>query len=406
MSTTTFKPADIIAVRNKYTDSLLKPRLTAGQVRTNQKSTDKSAPGKPKVYYIPIDFKDITGTYRPLTLEFAKQLLFAHAKPAQSNEAGVQAKYVNLTFASLNKEDLEKTDYVADQHGDFLKANKDFIEAFDIIVEEYLTEAKKIAEYKGSKDTMPPPKNKTIHCPRQVDREAKDDDEDERNEKGRIDLERPLYRVRLNARQDGTIGAESKTAGRVDTVFDLAKYSMAAAKAKEQGKTAKKVPARLKTSSGEYVQLSVDNVRNFITYMSMVGGKIRFESIIVSSQGISMRVQIQELHVWHHKPRVAEGLSEDSMESMLAVQKSTEDEEPELSDEPPKTVSKAAPKAAARAAPVIQEPDVQDLDDNNAEVDDDADEALNLPDAEPETPKLKGKAPAKAPAGKPKKSAK
>lgn len=400
MSVTTFKPADIIASRNKHTGELLQAKLTSGSVRSNVKPGDKNNT-KPKVYYIPVEFKDVTGAFRPLTLDFAKQLLAAHAKPSQQNEAGTQAKYLNLTFASLRKEDLEKTDYVASQHETFLKQNQEFIEAFDIIVEEYLREAQKIVKFKGAKDIMPAPKNPTIHCPRQVDREAKGDDTAATNERGKINLERPLYRVRLNARSDGTIGGESKTAGRIDTVFDLHKYSEAAAKAKETGKPARKIPARIKTSTGAYVELNINNARHFITYMSMVGGTIRFESIIVSSQGISLRVQVQELHVWHHKIRAIEGISEESLESMMDVQKSTEDEEPEINEtvEAPVASAKAPPKPTTRAPPTIDEPDEQDIDETTeVDADNDADETPNV-EAEVEMKKTKS-APKAAP-GKP-----
>lgn len=389
MSTSNFKPADIIAARKKFPeDNLLQAKLVAGSVRSNIKAGEKVAKNKGKVYYIPLEFKDVTGAYRPLNFEFSMQLLAGNAKKNQYKNENSSSNFVNLLFTKLRKEDLEKSDYLPEQHSNFLKANAEFIEALDIILNEYQREAEMIAQYKGAKDVMPKPSNPLIRTLKQTHREAKSTDSGA-DADNKVPLERPLYRIKLNARPDGTIGTENKN-GRADTVFDWAKYRDAKEKAKAEGKVAKKVPARLKTSRGTYVELNLDNVHNFITYMSMVTGKIRFDCINISTQGISLKAYIQELMVLHHKPRAFEGISEESLEEMMAVRKNNDDnDEPEIADEEPKTKSKPPAKAAAVFGD--DEPDANGLDDP-----DENDGVSSEPDVEAETPKPKA-APTPAP---------
>ena len=299
MSSSQFTPQDIIAIKKKYPDE---PILRAEIIKTK-----KNANSKQPTYYIPITAKNLAGKQLPLSLKFARQVLGSSAKiPYGTSEE--EARDVRISFRKITKHDLESSEYSDDKFESLIKANNEFIEALNIIANDYIRIAKdEILTYKGDKFKLN--KCRTINCFRQSEREAADGEAADEN--GKVLLENPIFRIKIPADMDSKkLGFNSEKSGHIYIVFDAKRTS---AEAKEKGlKVPKQVVAKIKNKNG-FQDLTTTNAKHFITYMSLTLGTIHFDSICISKSGVSLMCKIKELNVWRHKPSKIASVTNDDM---------------------------------------------------------------------------------------------
>ncbi len=321
MSNNFFTPKDVIAAKAKCVDT---PWLKVEPTKT-RKSQSKQNP----TFYIPITARNITGKYIPLALSFGSQVIASSAKPPFGVEPA-EAKDVRILFRELSREDFEPTEYNEAKIEGLLANNKEFIAALNIIADEYVNVVESdVLTYKGDKFKLT--KTRTINSFRQTHRNAGENDEGD--EDGKVALPVPLYRLKLPAdavtKRIG-ISATEKTEHQ-SIVFDMKKGT---SRVGADGKSKyTHVVAKIRTSSG-YVDLTISNVKNFITYMSLVGGKVVFDSICISKAGISLMCKIRELHVMRHPHLKVDAMDENTVNDMRMMGADLGDADDEIMDEP------------------------------------------------------------------------
>ncbi len=336
MSTNIFNPQTLLATKEKYKSSpLLK---LEGDVRTGGK-TEK---GKKKIqsYYIPFKCKNIAGKYVPLQLKFIKQVTASGAR-LPYNISEDDAKHVTVLYRKLTEEDLANSDYPEAKREGLLQLNDEFTKALDVIADEYLDLVKRevLPECKKKESKFKLLGSKKIHCFRQTHRDAGENDETEEtktdeeesktdDDKPKIKLENPMFRIKLKADPVSKKIGTNFNGKYTPTVYDMkktAKESVAAGKTK---KVVAKVIVR-----GVPRDLTIKNVRHFVTYLSTSGGIITFESVCISSQGISLLCHFRELHIWRHKPMKQETLNTADITDMADCGMEGEDEDVNIEDE-------------------------------------------------------------------------
>ena len=202
------------------------------------------------IHYIPVRCND-----RPLNIECQNQILASNAKvPSKTDDI----KFLNVSFRSMDKNTISEIPY--NNSDKLAKANQEFIKMLDEIDDQYkaLVEDLKIPDIKM-------PNNPTIGSIRQD--KTKD-----------VDLEQPIYRVRLPVTSDGLVG----------TNYDQYK------------------PIVTNTKSKKLMSLTINEAKQFITYQSLASFILHIECVVVSKTGMSLRVTIKKMNVLHKKPVVIE----------------------------------------------------------------------------------------------------
>jgi hypothetical protein len=320
MSANYFETKDIVVAKAKCQDE---PwfKLDISKTKTNNKKNQKT-------YYIPFTARNVSGKHIPLTLKFSKQVLSSNAKiPADTDES--EARHVSTSYREITMDDLESTDYEESKRAGLIQSNTEFIEALNTICDEYaeLVE-REVIPYKG--DKFRATSKMTVYNIRQTQRKAGDGEE---SENGMIDLPHAIFRIKLTADPESKkIGYNSEKTGHIYTVFDMKKTTDAVKNA--GGKKTKPVVAKIKTSNG-YTDLTISNVKHFVTYMSLTGGVVTFDSVCISKAGISLMCRFKELHVWRHRPMTTNAMDEVTMNDMAAFGAVNADgDDEEVFDEP------------------------------------------------------------------------
>jgi hypothetical protein len=287
-----FTPKDILAIKNKYpNDALAVADITKVKVFKNDKT------GQQAIYYVPFNFKNLKGNYQQLQIKFNSQVLSGNAKP-QFGVTEDQAKNINISYASLDEKKFDGTEYNPEKIEELVKANKEFIDALDIIAEEYNKAAVQLINSKPKEIKMA--KGMEISSFRQTHRNQIDGDSaDDVDDSGKVKLPHPIYRFRINAVDDKRLGWKNSSNDFMPCVFDLKKKSKL--KSSDSKAPIKDIPAKV-MSKGKLIDLTIQNAKHFITYMSLTGGLINFETVCISKKYVSLRCTIKSLHVWHHKP--------------------------------------------------------------------------------------------------------
>lgn len=331
MSSNFFTVKEFLAAKEKYADDggVIKASIDAVKViKKAQQST----------YYIPIKGRNIAGKQIPLSIKFTKQVLCSNAKIAYGVELK-DAKDVRVSFRTITKDDLSKTDYNEEQYDELVESNNEFIKVLDAIADEYLAIVNnELLTYKGEKIAKKDLKPKEIYCFRQSHRD-KSDSSEQTDDTGKVPLECPIFRIRINANPaNKKLGFYSEKTGHIYTVYDT-KKSMhdAAVKTKETGKKVapKPVVAKIKSPDGKFQDLTVSNAKHFITYMSLTGGTIQFESICLSKSGVSLLCKFRDLYVWRHKPMKISTLNEDDIDAYARIGTGADDVDVEMELEEP-----------------------------------------------------------------------
>ncbi len=322
MSSTYFELKDVPIAKAKCKDG---PwfKLDISKTRKNK---NKQQP----TYYIPFTAKNVAGKHIPLALRFQRQVIASSAK-IPFGVSDDEARNVLVSFRELTADDFASTDYEESKREGLLHSNKELIDALNIIAEEYLECVERdVLTYKGDKFKLT--KNKTVNCFRQTHRDAGDGDV--ADDDGKIPLEHPIFRIKLGADPETRkIGFSSEKTGHIYQVFDMKKATAESKNATGSTKKTKPVVAKIKTTNG-FVDLTVTNVKHFITYMSLTGGMITIDSICISKSGISLMCKFKELHVWRHKPLKVNAIDEDAVNDMAAYGAVNTNDEEEVFDEP------------------------------------------------------------------------
>lgn len=301
MSNTSFTPKDIKAVKAKYPNvPLLK--LETGKARMNKNK-------KQPTYYIPFSMRNITGKFMPLNLKFVRQIIASSAKIPFGVEED-QAKDLRISYRRLDASDLEKTDYQEESQREvLLKSNEEMIDALNIIADEYYSLLEReVFKYKGDKFKLTKKQRDTIYCFRQSERKAGDGEEGDEN--GMIPLPAPIFRIKLEADPETKKIGRKTEKGHKYVVFDIKKTARLDAENKKKGVKNPTKPVIAKINVGNTItDLTIKNAKHFITYMSLTGGTIYFDSICISNQGVSILCKFTDLHVSHHRVLKQDGLN-------------------------------------------------------------------------------------------------
>ena len=332
MSNSYFTPKDVIASRAKcVNEPWLK--LDLAKVRKGKLKQNTT-------FYIPLLARNLTGKYIQLNLQFKRQVVASAAKPPASITEE-EAKDVRIIYRELSREDLEASSYREDKLDGLLASNKEFITALDIIASEY----QKIAEEEVLTHTdnkFKLQKIRTINNFRQTHRNVAENEEGG-NSEGKVALPVPMYRLKIPA--DPTSKKIGNPANEKNDhqyiVFDISKSTTV-------NSVYHPVVAKLKTSTG-FTDLTINNIKHFITYMSLTGGKVSFDSICVSKQGISLMCKIRDIHVLRHKQLKTESLDAEGAGDMNEYGADI-NEDDEVFDAPNETGEDAPAKPAAKTS--------------------------------------------------------
>jgi len=302
MSVRGLTPADVIAIKAKYPDEQLM-KIDITRVNKVEKRGNTT-------YYIPITFMNLDGRFNTLFFNFKKQLLGSNPKLPYGKEED-EATSLTISYRNINEEMLKKTSYKGKDYEALIKSNKEFLRALDIIVEEFNKTVQNDI-YTNSSRFKLTSKTKEIRNFRQTHRLAKDDEQ--ADDDGKIPLDSAIYRFKLDADPETKeIGIKRKDKF-IHNVYDLRKSA----------EKNEKVPATILVN-GKPTNLNVTNAKTFITYMSSTEGSLKFDTICVSSMGISMPVKFNVLYVLHHKSIMGEFLDEQSRLDALELNDDVEE---------------------------------------------------------------------------------
>ena len=206
--------------------------------------------GKVTINYIPVRCKN-----RPLNIECQNQILASNAKvPSKTDDI----KFLNVSFRSMDENTISEIPY---NNADKLaKANKEFIKMLDEID----------AQYKALVDDLQVPNVKMPSNP-VVGSIRQDKSKD-------VDLEQPIYRVRLPVTKNGLVGTD----------YDQYK------------------PIVTNTKSKQLMSHTINEAKQFVSYHSIASFILHVECVVVSKTGLSLRVTVRKMSVLHKKPVVIE----------------------------------------------------------------------------------------------------
>jgi hypothetical protein len=333
MASKYFTAKEIIALHEKYNSNGEYGNLF--DIDLSKVGQSKSS--KLKCYYIPLLIKNFDGSKTKLRFKFTNQLLASNAKLSPYAEEN-KSKDVTIMFRTMNNDDLEKSNYMNDitkMHDILLTSNKEFIKVNDIINNEYRALAQnKIINHKGKEFTI---KNKKISSFKQdyrnlmeVEKNKSDDEigfSTFENEKGErcVSLENPLYRYRLPVEQEEPyrIG-NCRTEGKSDEEKTKKKFEYAVFDCEKTKRTSSgwyTPPAKI-LKNDKQTDLDINTVGLFVSYLSLITGNASFDSITLSSQGISLKPKINEIYVVHHKRQKKDYMEDDDYNSMALVMNS------------------------------------------------------------------------------------
>jgi hypothetical protein len=292
--------------------------------------------------YIPLQFKHVNGKLMPVKIKFTELLICSSAKaPQSSSEEGIP-KHLNISFMKLKREDIAGGDYtpkqkptpelqaaederVAGNISRYMENLEKFLKVLEIIDNSYKTVCAELISNEANlsfrirKDRKM--KDIPVFSRKQETRLNKDTNQDEK-------LENPIFRLQIPVyKKDGRIGNWSNYKNKfINTVFDARKMT------KKNNYQA--VPAKVKVGD-KLVDLDVNNASAFITYKSLIGGSITFDSIVASKFGLSLDNCFYELYVYRHKAKASQvsTTKEDIIRMRGGESTESDDDEAEVSNE-------------------------------------------------------------------------
>jgi hypothetical protein len=375
---------------------------------------------KPRVSYMGVEFLDATQTWRKYNkLNTNMQVLPGGAKEKNTQNYSTDktdksdkrtSDKAQITFYKLEKADLDRSDYKECNYKELLDNNAKLIKAFDIIVENYIKccenvidEVEKRAQNQDDDDDDDfVLKSRVITQFRQTTRKFRPTDKGKgltikRNAKKEkvVNLDKYLYRIVLPGKgKNGKICHKyGEHAEERDIVFDMRKSDIdkkelvpAVVKVNVLKKKGSKKSSKKKT-----MPLTVSNVHNFITPMSLGTGKINFSQIKLSQFGFSLDILYDEITVLPHKKMKNLNIDIEALSNMKKFStnynsdEDDDDEEPDDEEVHTKTIKT---KSDDESEP--DDPDTIDEPGDN-QYNDGSDDALEEQDIKPKKKKKKRK---------------
>jgi hypothetical protein len=337
--------------------------------------------------YIPLLFKHVNGKKMKVKILFKEQILASGAKIPQGAESenADAPKNMNISFNELSKDTIQGGDYVPkekdseeaqktenkridDNIDRYMKNNTLFLRVLEIIDESYKTvcanliaieaaDPKKLG-YKLKKDRKQT--DTIIYSIKQVSRVDKETDTEEK-------LEHPIYRLKIPIyKEDGRVGVWSKYHSKfIYTIFDARKMTK---KNNFQPVNAKII------KKGKSEDLTYSDAGDFITYKSLVGGAVVFDTIVSSKFGLSLSNSLYEMYVYRHKAKASAATM--SVASIIALRGGNEDENESDSD--------VVEEKRANNSDEDEDEDEDDGEDGNSDEDADETQEPHDSDEEPE----------------------
>jgi len=384
MTTKFFTAKDIISLHNQHNQNETYGNLFDIDIT----KIGQSKSSKLKCYYIPLLIKNFDGSASKFRFKFSNQVLASNAKLSAYAEEN-KNKDVGVIFKKITLEDLSKSNYENNQmnrvHENLINSNLEFIKANEIINNEFKALAQnKIAKYKGNEFSI---KNKKVSSFVQdyrnlLDTEkSKTDDElgfsTFENDKGErcTKLENPLFRYKIPVEQEppyriGYTRYEGKSEGQNEEKSGKKKFEHVIFDHSKSKKTSNgwySCPAKA-LKNDKWLDLDINTVGLFVSYLSLVSGSASFDSVILSSQGISLKPKINEMYVVHHKRQKRDYMEDDDFNSMTFVMnsmKKTNNDEVELNEDLNENNG-------------LQNNNLELEENNNTEIMDEPEENLNL----------------------------
>jgi hypothetical protein len=341
MTSKFFNAKEIIALHEKYNKDGKYGNLF--DIDVTKVASSKS---KTKCFYIPLLINNFDGSKCKLKLKIVNQLLMSNAKVSPYAEEN-KSKDIGILYRELTNEDLEKSDYqnttMNNLHNNLLNSSKEFIKANDIICNEFKALVEnKIYTYRGAAFQI---KNKKLSSYRQEYRNLTNDEKGKTDEElGLTTFETPegirvarlknsLFRYKIPVEQEepyriGYYRTEGKSGDEnAKKKFEYVVFDHDANKKTANGWI--KTPAKI-LKNNKPTDLDINTIGLFVSYLSLSTGIASFDSVILSSQGISLKPKIYELTVKHHKRAKKEYIADDEYNSMdfisRSMKKSDEDE--------------------------------------------------------------------------------
>ena len=384
MTTNELTPQEVIELRELFPEENL--------LTLNVKKAKKNKSADFPTHYVPIlikrkgPMKNGKPTLGPATgvyMKFSKAVCGSSCKLAPKSDAAT-ARYMQIAFRDLSKEDFEQSDYPP-KHWEILqKETALFNQALTILSEEYVkmlnAEKKATRKYRQGKTVfnfIQTHRNMTDE--EKANRDEGDDDDDDDNDV--VPLDNPLIRIRINVDyQTRKFGWMSQKDGFMYSVFDGRKKRTGGAH----------TPARVKTG-GVLTDLNTNNAGAFITFMSLTGGVVALKEVCFSGSGISPFISFHQLHVWPHRRMVRETMNDEELDEMddLAPSGFDSDEDAEETNDDPTSKSIKTRKVLPDSDDDADDDDDDDADDEDYEEDDGEPESDEEFDDEEETVPVK-----------------
>jgi hypothetical protein len=354
-----------------------------------------------RTYYMDVMAQHPSGNYIPFVLKLGKQVIAANAKPpTKPSKPGEQsAKHIKLTFMSLTRDDLEKTKIIPGKIDQALEDNKKLIEALEFVSQELKRAINDIViACAGSTYTLA--KNQDINSFVQYKRKIVAGEKGDRA--GKIDLDTPIYRIRINADPITELLGQKPCSFRNShkyIIFDQKKLNKVYKDCKKKNITPPKsfIVAQLNTTEGPK-DLTLQNAHHFITRFSTVTGKIKLENICISNFGISETLSVEELHVESHPFVPNQSYTIDELVEMGEYGEDNSDDDVPI-DLSAAVESSKKKKAVSRK--IERDDDDEDDDDNQIDEPEEDDEDSPKPAAKPAAKPSKLAKPVAKPAAKP-----
>jgi hypothetical protein len=308
----------IIALHKKYNKdgefgNLMDYDITAvkvSQIKDPSKTT----------YYIPINFKNENGEKIPVSFKFARQVIMGRPfkkKAGEEEKNDKEKAFAWIKFRRISEDDLKMSDYTNTElnrlHENFVKKNEEFLEANHILMEEYLALTKRLIEAEHREITI----KKEVAKGFRIDYRNYDAEKDNKGDIVKIDgqklvkIDNPIYRYSLPIdKATSRIGYFSDYVERkkfVNVVYDAKKSN---GKKREAAKVGNET-------------LNINNVNDFITYLSCAMGIVNFRSISVHPQGISLKGEIRELHIISHSKMQNQNVGDEEFDELDELCKMT-----------------------------------------------------------------------------------
>lgn len=295
--------------------------------------------------WVDIKFKFENGDESILELAFNEVITSSAAKLPQAEG---ELKNTLITFRNVTAEELKAGDLLpktkdspetqdiedkkkATKITEIMKNTNDFTNALDIIDKSY----RKISEELKSAKTLPflLKKNKQIKknadiCVFSIKQTHREDKEDSNNS---IELELPLFRIKLLLDKTGNIAVDTWNSNSKSFVSRPNVYDARKTKRDETG-AIKEVLATVKVN-GRVSPLNKDNVSTFITYRSILTGVIVFKEMRIHKFGISLANNFKDILVKRNKSILIEPTFTEAVLAKYADENSDSDDDVEINDE-------------------------------------------------------------------------